>query len=53
MCGRYKRPGNQKIAEAFAVNEGLEAFDLEPETSGSQLNAMVMNITGLTGGKAI
>ncbi len=31
MCGRYKRPGKQKIAEAFAVSEGLEAFDLEPD----------------------
>jgi len=31
MCGRYKRPGKQKIAEAFAVNVGLEAFDLEPD----------------------
>jgi hypothetical protein len=31
MCGRYKRPGKQKIAEAFAVSEGLEVFDLEPD----------------------
>lgn len=31
MCGRYKRPGKQKIAEAFAVSEGLEAFDLEAD----------------------
>jgi putative SOS response-associated peptidase YedK len=31
MCGRYKRPGKQKIAEAFAVSEGLEAFDLDPD----------------------
>jgi putative SOS response-associated peptidase YedK len=31
MCGRYKRPGKQKTAEAFAVSEGLEAFDLEPD----------------------
>jgi SOS response associated peptidase (SRAP) len=33
MCGRYKRPVKQKIAEAFAVSEGLEAFDLEPDDS--------------------
>ena len=32
MCGRYKRPGKQKIAEAFALSEGLETtFDLEPD----------------------
>jgi putative SOS response-associated peptidase YedK len=31
MCGRYKRPGKQKIAEAFEVNAELEAFDLEPD----------------------
>ena len=31
MCGRYRRPGKQKIAEVFAVSEGLEAFDLEPD----------------------
>jgi putative SOS response-associated peptidase YedK len=31
MCGRYKRPGKQKIAEVFAMSEGLDAFDLEPD----------------------
>jgi putative SOS response-associated peptidase YedK len=31
MCGCYKRPGKQKIAEAFAVSECLEAFDLDPD----------------------
>lgn len=35
MCGRYRRPGKQKIAETFAVDDGLDELDLELDDHAS------------------